>query len=61
MTAQHSYQQGHDTLYDEGVALGGKEDLAIDIVCLQPYTTLTTVDQVALNLLFRIQWRLLIT
>ena len=55
MTAQHSNQKGDDSLYDEGITIGCKYELAILVVALQPYAALTAVDKVLLVLVFLIE------
>ena len=59
MVAEHTDEQGHDALHDQRVALGREMDLAVGIVCLQPHTTLATVDQILLRLVLLVKGRLL--
>ena len=55
MTAQHTDEEGDDTLYDERIAIGSEYELAIYIIALQPYAALTAVDKVLLVLVFLIE------
>ena len=55
MTAQHTNQEGDDSLYDEGIAIGCKHELAILVVALQPYAALAAVDEVLLVLVFLVE------
>ena len=60
MVAQHTDEQGHDALHDEGVALGREMDTAVGIVGLQPYAALAAVNQVLLGLIFIVERCLLV-
>ena len=60
VSAQHPYKQCHDAFHYQCVALGCEVQLSVHIVALQPHTALTTVDEVALRLVFLVQWLLLV-
>ena len=70
MVAKYTDEQCHNTLHDEGVALGLEmNDIShfsclvfhFDKVGLQPHTALTSVDEVAFHLVFLVKRFLLIT
>lgn len=48
-------EEGDDTLYDERIAIGSENELAIYIIALQPYAALTAVDKVLLVLVFLVE------
>ena len=54
MTAQHTNEQGDDTLRNQRIAVGGKHQLAVFVVALYLYAALTAVDEVLLCFILRL-------
>ena len=56
MVVQHCYQKGYYALSYERIGVGCEDELTIFLVTLQPYTTLTTINQVLFVLVLLVQW-----
>ena len=61
MVRQHTHQQSHDTLDNEGITLCLEVQQAVPHVGLQPYAALTSVYEILFRLIFVIQFRLTAT
>lgn len=55
VAAEDADEQRDDALGDERVAIGGEDEAPVEVVALQPYAALATIDEVLLVLILLLQ------